>query len=334
VLPVYNAGNFLQEAVKSILDQTYTDFELIIINDCSTDNSAAILDRFNDPRIRLFSNDTNLKVVKTLNKGISLARGKYIARMDADDISHPKRFEKQVAFLEQHSEIDLCGTWVQTFGSESNVMRAATEHEHIKVRLFFVNPMFHPAVMFKKDSFEKFGLTYDEHYTNAEDYGLWVKAIDALKFANLPEVLLKYRIHDTNVSVFKESNKKILDEIHYSIYTRFLKQLKVDFNDQELLMQRKLGMVNVGKLELNELEEYLLWLKKLTVANNADGYFDAGYFRDVIFSYILYLVKQTTTPVQAAKMAYKILGNFYNLSDAAGFFISRTKVKLQPVEKF
>ncbi|MGY3211547.1 glycosyltransferase family 2 protein [Mucilaginibacter sp. HD30] len=335
ILPVFNGEKFLKEAVRSILNQTYTNFELIIIDDCSTDATPDILTQFNsDVRVRVIRNKANLKVVKTLNKGIQLSHGEYIARMDADDISHPERLEKQVAFLESNPTIGICGTWVETFGAENKVMRAAIEHEHIKVRLFFVNPMFHPSIMFRRDVLQANASVYDEQYTNAEDYGLWVRLIDKVKFANIPTVLLKYRIHDTNVSVFKESNKAVLDSIHFNIYSIFLNKLGINFSQRELIMHRKLGMVQVGHLQLLELEEYLIWLKKLTIANNNVAYFDKAHFGNVILSYILYVTKQTSSITQSLKLAYKVLGHLYEINDCANFFISRTKVKLRPVKSF
>jgi glycosyltransferase involved in cell wall biosynthesis len=334
ILPVYNAEIFIEEAVKSILDQTFSDFELILLNDCSTDSTPDILEKFTDHRIRFINNDTNLKVVKTLNKGLDLATGEFIARMDADDIAHPLRLEKQVNFLTKHPETDLVGSWVQHFGAESTVMKAATEHDHIKVRLFFVNPMFHPAVMFRNERFKKNNLRYEESFKNAEDYGLWVKAIDTLKFANIPEILLKYRIHAANVSVLKDSNRSLLDEIHYDVYRFFLDKLNVDFTGKELLMQRKLGLVNVGELSQDELTDYLMWLKKLVVANSKVNYFDKVFFRNVILSYILYVTKMASPGGASLKQAIKIFGSLYNARDFAVFLVSRARVKLHKVETF
>ena len=122
VMPVYNCENYLHEAIKSILEQTYTDFEFIIINDGSEDNSEDIILSYADPRIIYIKNDKNMKIVKTLNKGISLSRGKYIARMDADDICYRDRLEKQLSFMEKHKDIDLCGSYAQNFGTREDVM--------------------------------------------------------------------------------------------------------------------------------------------------------------------------------------------------------------------
>lgn len=335
ILPVYNTEQYIKEAVESILNQTFTDFELLVLNDASTDKTLEILEQFNDPRLKIITNEQNLKVVKTLNKGLAIAQGKYIARMDADDIAHPQRFEKQVHFFNKHPNIDFVGTWVQTFGSESNLMRAATEHEHIKVRLFFLNPIFHPAVMFKRESFEKYGFKYDEKYTNAEDYGMWVKAIDHIKFANIPEVLLKYRVHASNVSVIKASNRAVLDEIHYDIYKYFLKKLGISsYTQQDLLMHRKLGLVEVEALDLSQLNSYLQWLKKLVVANNQSKYFDKVFFNMVIMSYLLYVIRRTKPARPALQLGIKAFNSIFNVADLIRFVVNRTRVNLKRAKTF
>ncbi len=119
VLPVYNSEKYIAEAVQSILDQTFTDFELLIINDASTDGTLQILESFKDDRLKIINNPTNLKVVKSLNKGLELAQGEFIARMDADDIAYPQRFEKQIAYFKKYPQVDVCGTWVQAFGDDN-----------------------------------------------------------------------------------------------------------------------------------------------------------------------------------------------------------------------
>lgn len=334
VLPVYNSEKYVKEAIDSIINQTFTDFELLLINDASTDGSLHVIEQYEDPRIRIINNEVNLKVVKSLNKGLSLARGEFIARMDADDVAHPRRFEKQLDYFNKHPEVDLCGSWVQTFGSESKILKAATEHEHIKARLLFLNPMFHPAIMFRRESFERHNLRYDEEFTNAEDYGLWVNAIDKIRFGNVPEILLKYRVHDTNVSVLKESNKKVLDEIHFSIFSHFLDKLKLNYSEDELWMQRKLGLVDTGHLTFGKFNEYLQWLKKLVVANNSTAYFDKKHFRNVIISFILYLIRQTKSPIRAAGIAVAMFSGLYGYQDCFKFFSDRAKVRFAKAASF
>src|ERR1017187_7276972 len=121
LMPVYNAAPFLREAIDSILNQTFKNFELLIINDGSTDNCEEIILTYKDPRIRYIKNETNIKLISTLNKGIKLSKGKYIVRMDADDISFPDRIEKQVNYMETNPAIALCGTWFSSFGDRAGI---------------------------------------------------------------------------------------------------------------------------------------------------------------------------------------------------------------------
>ncbi len=120
IMPVYNADQFVGEAIESILSQTFDDFEFLIIDDCSEDSSSQIISRYNDPRIRLLKNQKNIGVARTLNKGLSLARGRYVARMDADDVSIAKRFSRQFEHMERFPDVDICGSWVWHFPVKKN----------------------------------------------------------------------------------------------------------------------------------------------------------------------------------------------------------------------
>ncbi len=333
ILPVYNSEKYIREAVQSILNQTFTDFELLIFNDASTDNTLNILREFKDSRIQIINNEVNLRVVKTLNKGLDLAKGEFIARMDADDIAHAERFSKQLNYFKNHPQVDFCGTWVQNFGAEDLIMRAAYTHDNIKARLLFLNPVFHPSVMFKRDSFKKYNLRFDESFTNAEDYGLWADAIDVIKFANVPEVLLKYRIHAENVSVLKSSNQGILDEIHFRIYSNFFRKLNVDYNQKDLVLHRKLALVSLGKITLNEFKAYLSWLNKLFIANSKSAYFDEKALANVIISFHFYLIRKvgfSFATIKALFSYWKSFKTFYFIN----YFIDRFETKAKPVHKF
>jgi glycosyltransferase involved in cell wall biosynthesis len=200
LMPVYNEEKYLSEAIDSILNQTYTDFEFIILNDGSTDRTEDIILSYDDPRIVYVKNTENLQIVKTLNKGINLAKGKYIARMDADDISFPDRFEKQIEFMQKNSDIDVSGSFIEHFGSKKGIMHYPLTHEEIKAHLLFNSVLAHPTVMAKKIFYHQF--KYEEEYNKAEDYALWVKGIEIFKFSNFGMPLLKYRNHEkqTNLS--------------------------------------------------------------------------------------------------------------------------------------
>ncbi|HET7899144.1 MAG TPA: glycosyltransferase, partial [Flavisolibacter sp.] len=199
VLPTYNCENYVRESIQSILDQTFTGFELIVIDDASTDRTVQVIGELKDPRIRLIQKQKNSGYTDSLNQGIALARGRYIARMDADDISLPSRFEKQVNFLELHKDIAVCGTWYMEIPN-NHIAKLPTEHEDIKIGMLENNQLCHPSVMFKKDFFEANHLCYNRDFESAEDYELWTRLIAIGKLANLPDVLLHYRMHEQQVS--------------------------------------------------------------------------------------------------------------------------------------
>ena len=201
LMPVFNGEEFLQEAVESILCQTFPDFELLIINDGSTDGSREILIRLSDPRIRLIHNERNMGLIATLNHGMGLARGEYIARMDCDDVSRPERLAKQVDFLDQNPEVGICGAWFRKFGPGTNkVVRWETEPVAVRASMLFSCTLPHPTVMLRKALFAAHDLLYDAAYPHAEDYDLWSRALNFMQAANLPEVLLDYRVHPHQVT--------------------------------------------------------------------------------------------------------------------------------------
>lgn len=207
VMPVYNSRKHLSEAIDSILNQTFSDWEMLIINEYgSDDGSADIIRQYSkrDSRIVLVQNEKKLGLAESLNKGIYLAKGKYIARMDADDLSHPKRFEKQVKFLEEHPKISLCGTYQHHFGSSMNwVHKPAISPEKCKANLIFDCDLCHSTVMFRRNTFLNHNLLYNKEYL-AEDFELWSRAVREVQFANLPEVLGEYRWDGENISVQKK----------------------------------------------------------------------------------------------------------------------------------
>lgn len=198
IIPAYNAEKYISEAITSILNQTFRYFELIAIDDCSTDNTFRIIKHFSgqDSRVVAVSNTKNLKLAKTLNLGISMARGKYIARMDADDWSFPDRLEKQFTFLEKHRNVGILGGSMVVCDQSLN---PTTQRQYqltnrsIRKRLFFYSPFSHPTIMIRKSILDKSG-NYDPDFNPAEDYELYFRIGQVSKFANLQQVLLKYRV--------------------------------------------------------------------------------------------------------------------------------------------
>lgn len=201
LMPVYNGEAYLAEAVQSILDQTFRDFELLILDDGSTDKSPAILASLQDSRIRWVSNGTNLGLVATLNKGLKLATGEYVARMDCDDISFPERLEKQITFMDQNPEIGLCGTWFERQRTHTvEWAQPATDDAEIRFWLLFKTVFLHSSVMMRRSCFVKYALDYSDEYPHAEDYALWIRCSRYMKLANIPLFLLTYRYHPENTS--------------------------------------------------------------------------------------------------------------------------------------
>jgi glycosyltransferase involved in cell wall biosynthesis len=196
VLPVYNGATYLKESIESILKQSFSNFELIIINDGSTDDSAEIITSFTDRRIKYIA-QKNHGLAKTLNRGIALAKGKYIARQDQDDRSFPTRLAKQVTHLESHPDCGLVGTWATIWEETTDtgkVHRHPADDLTLRFELLFDNPFVHSSVMLRKTVFKTVGLySTDPDRQPPEDYELWSRVVQKYQVANLPEVLHLYR---------------------------------------------------------------------------------------------------------------------------------------------
>ncbi|MDM7325902.1 MAG: glycosyltransferase family 2 protein [Thermosynechococcus sp. Uc] len=199
ILPVFNSGQYIERSIKSILDQSFNDFELIIIDDGSSDDSFEILSKYAklDERIHLIRRD-NQGLIYTLNQAIEIAKGQYIARMDADDLALPKRLEYQLAFLEEN-QLHLCGSSVQLMGAATGYWYYPHSHAGCEVELLFGVPFAHPSVMGHSSVFKE--LRYSSEWPLVEDYDLWQRAWAAgFKMGNVREVLLQYRVHRKQTS--------------------------------------------------------------------------------------------------------------------------------------
>ena len=214
LMPVYKTAPYLCEAMDSMLSQTFTDFELIVLNDCSPDNAEEILDSYTDPRIVRYKGEKNAGLSNVLNVGIEMARGKYIARMDSDDLSMPERLQIQVNYLEAHPDIDLVSVGMQLFGAKEEIWVREQDPEKIKIIALFHSPILHASSMWRKDSFEKYDLRFRQEMVPSEDYDLWTRAfVKGLRFVNLRQVLYKYRIHPeqatTNTCLTAEKDRQV-----------------------------------------------------------------------------------------------------------------------------
>lgn len=240
VLPAYNAELYVREAVESILAQSFGNFELIVINDGSRDGTGEILQnlRDKDPRIILLSRE-NRGLVYSLNEGISLARGKWIARMDADDISLPCRFERQLFWLEQTGS-DMCGSWVQFFGtSDRRIIQHPQSDAAIKLSILFGSPFAHPSVLMRAELAKQ--LQYDGSWESCEDYDLWERAARAeWRMSNIPEVLLQYRQHPAQISATAAQRQhKLTQNVRLRYWNYICEKLGLDLNLAESVWQMR-----------------------------------------------------------------------------------------------
>jgi len=216
LMPVYNSERFLSEAIDSILNQTLTDFEFLIIDDGSTDNGLQIIKSYNDPRIRLVQNEKNLGITATLNKGIHLARTDLIARMDADDISYPERLNKQYTYLSHHPDCALLSTQARVITEDKQTEYIDdTDSDFFYYNLTFSTPIFHPSVMYRKKAVQSVGMYTVPH---SEDYELFWHLSRKYKIYNLPEVLLDYR--NSSASLSQVNKKKEYSEAAYNQLVR------------------------------------------------------------------------------------------------------------------
>lgn len=253
IMSVYNEPlDWVQESIDSILQQTFKDFEFIIINDNPQNQNLyyfLVENQSKDNRIVLINNETNIGLTKSLNKGLEKAKGEYIARMDADDISTPERFEKQISFLTCNPIIGICGTGIKTFGRIERVI--LNPEKMTDMCIFLDSPIAHPTVMFRREILKGGG--YDETFKVSQDYALWARLYkEGHQFYNIQEVLLHYRNSDIQIS----SSKKILQQTAAKSIRREL--LSYELN------KRKLNNINYNHLSWKELS----YLKKRLSINS------------------------------------------------------------------
>ena len=304
LLPMFNAASFIEASVKSILWQTFPFFELIIIDDCSSDNSVQIVKSLKDSRIILVEKEQNTGYTDSLNYALKKAKGKYIARMDADDISFPDRFEIQVAFLNTNPEVILCGSWFEVLDTLV-IIKHPELHNEISLALLDYCSIGHPTVMFRRDVFLKHNLWYDKEMEPAEDYNLWVRAMRFGKFQNIPKVLLKYRVHKKQISLIRrltqDEHSCSAKKFHLGLLYKNIKPLvditapmdfKVNFKTQKLYINQYLKELEYLKMlnksfdifDIKAFESFCLQKKTILISK---------WFENAQSEYFMYLLELT-----------------------------------------
>ena len=281
LMPVYNGERYLKEAIESVLAQDFPDFEFLIINDGSTDSSGAIISSYTDPRIRTVDNGENIGLVNTLNKGLELASGEYIARMDCDDICIKNRLSVQVKLMDGNKELGASGSFYRLLrNNKKAIADFPLTNEEIKCFMVFNCPLAHPSVIIRTSLIKKHNLYYSSEFTHSEDYNLWSDISQYAQLANVSEVLLDYRVHENQIT----GNAKFLavkNESLNAIRTRHLKMLGIVPTTEELIIH---NLISNGE-KPNTIEQLMsaeVWLKKIVDVNNKNKTLDKSYFEKIV----------------------------------------------------
>lgn len=322
VMPVYNVALYVEESVISILNQTITDFELLIIDDCSTDNTLSIIEKIKDDRIKIVKKEKNLGLIHSLNLGFELAQGKYIARMDGDDISLNDRFEKQLYILENNPEIQVCGLWLQCFGGSSSIIRYKEFHQEIQARMLLSNSMSLCSAMLKNKVFK--GYLFDNSKVHVEDYDFWARTVFHCEFYNIQEPLYLYRVHEMQVST---QYKSIQLQGDVGIKLFLFKKIEYDskiFTDELITKVLLLDK----HIEVKELDLLIKWLKSLILLNKKQKVFSQHELKIVLEEMLQSLLftlyfKRTDIGINK-KWRIKV---FFRLPFKNIFFILKLKIR-------
>ncbi len=282
VMSAYNAEKYIGEAIDSILNQTFKDFEFIIVDDASTDKTLSVVENYKDRRIKILRNEKNLKLAASLNKGLRISQGKYIARMDADDISHLERLEKLYDFLEQNPNVDICGTPMKLFGSEDAVWGRNTEDKEIKAGLIWGSTMQHGTVLMRKDKILEHNLFYDESFHVGQDWKYWYDAKNYVTFSNLKQSLYFYRRGEQNITIQHSHESK---DRYATMHRIMLTDMGITFSEHELkLHQFIMGLLSVPPSP-QTINEARSWLEKLISHNRAMKEYDAFSFEKIAYQH-------------------------------------------------
>jgi glycosyltransferase involved in cell wall biosynthesis len=276
LMPLYNGEQYVREAIESILGQTFGEFELLVLDDGSTDSGPRLVKGYRDPRIRLHSNDANLGIAATLNRGISLATGRYIARMDCDDVSLPDRLRRQFDFLEGNPTVGVCGSRVRRIGAKRGLWKVKAGDAAIKSRLLFENAMAHPSVMIRKSLLDEKSLRYDPSLRCAQDYAFWVEIARHSRLANLEQVLVLYRVHASQISESKKAEQRTAAD---RVRACQLRSLGMDPSPEEVALHGNIASYGLAG-ERQFAVEAAAWLSRLRGLNAKSGIYGEPEFSE------------------------------------------------------
>jgi glycosyltransferase involved in cell wall biosynthesis len=281
LMPVFNGEKYLKQSIESILNQRFRDFEFLIINDGSSDGSLEIISSYTDSRIRLVSNETNKGLVYALNRGLELASGEYIARMDCDDISKKSRLSVQVSFMDHNTSIGACGSYYSVMRGNKRATADFPMHaEEIKCFLLFNSPIAHPTAMIRTILIRQHQLCYSSEFVHAEDYDFWSRLSGLSELSNIPKVLVDYRLHAEQVSTVTKNAAAKLSSIS-RLRLRHLAILGIEPSEEELHIHNVLSD-GIAPVSLSEVKMTEQWLKKLVRVNDDKNAVDRFYLQKIV----------------------------------------------------
>jgi glycosyltransferase involved in cell wall biosynthesis len=269
VLPVYNVASYIEDTINSLLNQTFTDFELLIIDDVSTDDTAARVRSFTDSRIHLIVNSSNLGRAGSDNAALAHVRGKYIAKMDGDDRCHPTRLARQVAYLDRHREVNVVGSWMQNFGDNTYLNQYPATSAEARAFTLFGLPVGNPSVMLRAELLRQGGMYYNEKLRQTEDYDFFARYLERLVVVTLPEPLLEYRTFPSHQKVVLKERDLVADQVR----AQLLQHWGIPFTVRELHIHNVISILGrpLNNITFMEIEK---WLLKLSVFNLSNTWFD------------------------------------------------------------
>lgn len=282
IMLAYNAGHYVKEAIESALSQDFHDFELIVVDDGSTDGTSRIIGSIHDERLKIHRNEVNKGIVYSRNKGISLSRGRYIGMLDSDDVALPGKFRKQVGFLESRPDFGMVGSWallIDSSGRETGeVWKLPGEPAKIPAIMLFKNYFVQSAVVFRRSCLPSYN--YKEGYEIVEDYKLWIDIMKHAKAWNLPEYLVKYRVHGTNIT---HQKAMLVRENLIAVYRELLGQLGIDPTAEEIELHH---MIREGQTisDPHKFRAACGWLSKLQDLNASRKIFGRKEFAEVLLN--------------------------------------------------
>ncbi len=319
-MPVYNAGDDLVAAIQSILDQTYRDFEFVIVNDGSTDRSIDVIQSFQDNRIRLINNDSNKGLIASLNIGLEKCIGEYIIRMDQDDISLPQRIEKQVEFLDKNPDYGLIGTWFEDFGEhiESKVVKYSQDDTEIRIRHLYQTHISHPTAAIRTSVLRQNNLFFDPEFVHGEDYEFWVRLSDYCKLSNIQELLVLKRDHPKNIS---NKYAQTMQDTCAKVKQKQFRSMGIELSIDEINLYGRFANVD-WSLDSTQMEQLRVLIEKILLANNQSGFIPKQAFQNYLairFFHLCYNNKETL------KQGWSI----FNKSAFSKIYLPTSKEKLK-----